>query len=76
MTPVAFQNWYFGLHFIDRDNQEDWLDMDKRILEQRINANCLIFQLKIRFYPGKERDLEEMEEVTMRLLFKQVCLWS
>ena len=65
---------YFGLNFIDTDNQEDWLDMEKRILEQKFNTNSLRFQLKIRFYPGQEKDLDEMKEVALKLLFKQVCL--
>ena len=75
-TGIEKDKDYFGLSFIDTDNQEDWLDMDKRILEQKINTNSLRFQLKIRFYPGQERDLVEMEEVAMRLLFKQVCIRS
>ena len=75
-TGIEKDKDYFGLNFVDTDNQEDWLNMNKTILEQKINTNSLRFQLKIRFYPGQEKDLEEMEEVAMRLLFKQVCLRS
>ena len=77
MPPVAFQNWYFGLHFIDRDNQEDWLDMDKKILKQKVNAsdggNSLKFQFKFRYFPENVAD-EVIQDVTLRLLFKQVLI--
>ena len=70
-----FQNWYFGLHFIDRDNQEDWLDMDKKILKQKVNTsdggNSLKFQFKFRYFPENVAD-EVIQDVTLRLLFKQV----
>ena len=68
---------YFGLHFIDSDNQDDWLDMDKKILKQRVKINDtgdgLKFQLKFRFYPEDVHVAKEViEEVALRLLFIQV----
>ena len=62
---------YFGLNFIDTENQEDWLDMDKKILKQKIKADSLKFKLKFRFFPENVTD-GELEELALRLLFKQV----
>ena len=73
MTNVGIREnrKYFGLNFIDSDNQEDWLDMDKKILKQKIKGDSLKFKLKFRYFPENATD-GDLEEVALGLLFKQV----
>ena len=62
---------YFGLHFIDSENQEDWVDMDKKILKHKIKGDSLKFKLRFRYFP-EDATNGELEEVALGLLFKQV----
>ena len=68
---------YFGLNFIDSDDQEDWLDMDKKILKHKFKGDSLKFKLGFRYYPedvtGEYYPGDSMEDIALRLLFKQVC---
>ena len=49
--------------------------MDKKILKQKVNTsdggNSLKFQFKFRYFPENVAD-EVIQDVTLRLLFKQV----
>ena len=51
--------------------------MDKKILKQKVNTsdggNSLKFQFKFRYFPENVAD-EVIQDVTLRLLFKQVLL--
>jgi len=66
------QTWYFGLHYVNALNQETWLLNDKKLSKQRLKReNPLKFQFKFRFFPENVAE-EVIQEVTIRLLFKQV----
>ena len=51
--------------------------MDKKILKQKVNTsdggNSLKFQFKFRYFPENVAD-EVIQDVTLRLLFKQVSV--
>jgi hypothetical protein len=51
-----------------------WLDVDKKISSQKVKPGPqgnLKFQFKFRFFPENVED-EVIQDVTLRLLFKQV----
>eukprot|EP00039_Didymoeca_costata_P015190 m.254297 g.254297 ORF g.254297 m.254297 type:complete len:767 (-) comp16170_c2_seq1:2644-4944(-) len=49
----AYEKYYFGLSYIDRKGDEDWIKMDKKILRHDFDKGTDHIELsfKIRFYP-------------------------
>jgi hypothetical protein len=74
IDTIDFQNWYFGLRFCDRDNQEDWLDLEEKIVKQNVKVESdgrIKLFFKFRFIPENVED-DFIRETSLRLLFKQV----
>lgn len=61
---------YFGLRFVDPNNQRTWLDPTRSILKQVKGLNPIIFCFRIKFYPANPLQLKE--ELTRYYLYLQL----
>ena len=65
---------YFGLEFDDVNNNKCWLEMDKKVADQRIKnlkKDTLQFKFRVRFYPETAED-EIIQNSTLHLFYLQV----
>jgi len=64
--------WYFGLQFTDNRGLESWLNLDKKVVDQKVKKEqTLQFRFRVKFYPENVTD-EIIQESTLRLLYLQV----
>eukprot|EP00092_Neocalanus_flemingeri_P023067 GFUD01025004.1.p1 GENE.GFUD01025004.1~~GFUD01025004.1.p1 ORF type:complete len:586 (-),score=212.18 GFUD01025004.1:199-1956(-) len=64
--------WYFGLQYTDSAGLESWLNLDKKVQDQKVKKEpTLQFKFRVRFYPENVAD-EIIQGSTLRLLFLQV----
>lgn len=61
---------YFGLRFIDNENQTHWLDTEKRVSKQLKGKQTFVLYLGIKFYAADPCKL--LEETTRYQFFLQV----
>lgn len=50
---------YFGLRYVDADNQRRWLDLSKPVLKQTKGLSQIIFCFRVKFYPPNPLELKE-----------------
>lgn len=64
--------WYFGLKYIDVQQQPAWLDFTKKIKQQSIKPEQLLkLDFRFKYYPENVAD-EVIQDITLKLLFLQV----
>jgi hypothetical protein len=49
----VYEKYYFGLSYLDHKNEEDWLQMDKKVLKHEFQKKVdhLEFEFRLMFYP-------------------------
>jgi len=73
-TTGIREKWYFGLEFDDVNNNKCWLEMDKKVADQRIKnlkKDTLQFKFRVRFYPETAED-EIIQNSTLHLFYLQI----
>ena len=71
-TTGIREKWYFGLQFSDINDNKCWLDMEKKVLGQRIKrAETLLFHFRVKFYPETVEE-EIIQNSTLTLFYGQV----
>jgi len=64
--------WYFGLQYTDSLGTESWLNLDKKVQDQKVKKEATLqFKFRVRFYPENVVD-EIIQGSTLRLLYLQV----
>jgi len=64
--------WYFGLQYTDSMGTESWLNLDKKVQDQKVKKEATLqFKFRVRFYPENVAD-EIIQGSTLRLLYLQV----
>jgi len=64
--------WYFGLQYTDSLGMESWLNLDKKVQDQKVKKEATLqFKFRVRFYPENVVD-EIIQGSTLRLLYLQV----
>jgi len=64
--------WYFGLQYIDSLGAESWLNLDKKVQDQKVKKEATLqFKFRVRYYPENVVD-EIIQGSTLRLLYLQV----
>jgi len=64
--------WYFGLQYTDIMGVESWLNLDKKVQDQKVKKEATLqFRFRVRFYPENVTD-EIIQGSTLRLLYLQV----
>merc|ERR1719430_211745 len=64
--------WYFGLQYTDSLGTESWLNLDKKVQDQKVKKEATLqFKFRVRFYPENVVD-EIIQGSTLRLLYRQV----
>ncbi|GBP89406.1 Band 4.1-like protein 4A [Eumeta japonica] len=61
---------YFGLRYVDQDNQTHWLEAGKRLRRQLRGSEHHVFYFGVKFYAADPCKL--LEEITRYQLFLQV----
>ncbi|XP_049881317.1 band 4.1-like protein 4 isoform X2 [Pectinophora gossypiella] len=61
---------YFGLRYVDQDNQTHWLDVGKRLKRQLRGSDSYTFYFGVKFYAADPCKL--LEEITRYQLFLQL----
>ncbi|XP_059174623.1 FERM domain-containing protein 5-like isoform X4 [Physella acuta] len=61
---------YFGLRFVDAENQRHWLDPLKTVYKQLKGLNKMVLCFRVKFYP--EDPMKLHEEITRYYLFLQL----
>ncbi|XP_055333733.1 band 4.1-like protein 2 isoform X2 [Paramacrobiotus metropolitanus] len=49
---------YFGIRFMDTDNEKSWLNMEKTI-KQQVKGGPWVFEFLVKFYPPQPTELKE-----------------
>lgn len=71
-TTGIREHWYFGLSFTNNQGEEDWLILDKKINKHDISLKGEVkFVFKFKYFPENVVD-DVIQNITLRLLFKQV----
>jgi len=73
-TTGIREKWYFGLEFDDINDNKCWLEMDKKVADQRIKnlkKDTLQFRFRVRFYPETAED-EIIQTSTLHLFYLQI----
>jgi len=64
--------WYFGLQYTDSMGTETWLNLEKKVQDQKVKKEATLqFKFRVRFYPENVAD-EIIQGSTLRLLYLQV----
>jgi len=64
--------WYFGLQYVDTRGLESWLNLEKRVIDQKVKKEqTLQFKFRVKFYPEDVIN-EIIQDSTLRLLYLQV----
>jgi len=64
--------WYFGLQYVDTRGLESWLNLEKRVVDQKVKKEqTLQFKFRVKFYPEDVLN-EVIQDSTLRLLYLQV----
>jgi hypothetical protein len=61
---------YFGLRYVDPDNQRHWLDPLKSVYKQLKGLSKMVLSFRVKFYP--EEPMKLHEEITRYYLFLQL----
>nr|CAB3266035.1 merlin-like [Phallusia mammillata] len=67
------ETWYFGLAYTDSNNKQNWLKLDKKILDQNIlksDDGFILLKFHAKFYPEVLEE-ELIQEVTRHMFFLQ-----
>ena len=63
---------YFGLQYTDSLGTESWLNLDKKVQDQKVKKEATLqFKFRVRYYPENVVD-EIIQGSTLRLLYLQV----
>lgn len=69
------ESWYFGLSYVDENNEEAWLKPDKKISKQITSkigqSKNIHLKLKFKFFPENVTE-DVIQDVTVRLLYLQI----
>jgi len=64
--------WYFGLQYVDTRGLDSWLNLEKRVVDQKVKKEqTLQFKFRVKFYPEDVVN-EVIQDSTLRLLYLQV----
>jgi len=64
--------WYFGLQYTDMRGMESWLNLEKKVIDQKVKKDqTLQFKFRVKFYP-EDVATEIIQDSTLRLLYLQV----
>jgi len=64
--------WYFGLQYTDVLGNESWLNLEKKVQDQKVKKEATLqFKFRVRYYPENVVD-EIIQGSTLRLLYLQV----
>jgi len=64
--------WYFGLQYTDSLGTESWLNLDKKVQDQKVKKEATLqFKFRVRYYTENVVD-EIIQGSTLRLLYLQV----
>lgn len=71
-TTGLREHWYFGLQFTDSSGLEGWLNMEKKVSEQKVKKEATLqFKFRVKYFPENVTD-EIIQDSTLRLLYLQV----
>ena len=71
-TTGIREKWYFGLEFTDVNGNKCWLNLEKKVSEQRIKVEATLqFNFRVKFFPETVED-EIIQTSTLTLFYGQV----
>ncbi|XP_037933020.1 moesin/ezrin/radixin homolog 2 [Teleopsis dalmanni] len=73
-TTGLRESWYFGLQYVDFNENVSWLKMEKKVKDQRIQLQTngvYVFSFYAKYFPENVSE-ELIQEITQHLFFLQV----
>nr|CDS31780.2 hypothetical transcript [Hymenolepis microstoma] len=62
---------YFGLRFMDKNNQRQWLDLGRNVKKQMTGAHSSALSFRVKHYPGNPI-VDFHQEISLYLLYLQL----